>query len=189
MYSYFCYTTLACCRIIETGSDVFPSRLGFEAAELPQAAVLSAFPHQCLVRSPLGKSPPRPLKFGLPISLHPADDLRQLRVTCPLERVLVRCYGETVGEWGITCGGGHPRHSDSRDDGVVNWLGVERPYRHRGLGKLLLFRGRNEMLASGYRHTAISTALHDNRAFPFYSNHGYRLVDWTCLLSKFPDPA
>ena len=45
------------------------------------------------------------------------------------------------------------------------------------------------MLSSGYRHTAIRTALHDNRAFPFYSNHGYRLVNWACLLSLTLDPA
>ena len=66
---------------------------------------------------------------------------------------------------------------------------MEQPYRHRGLGKPLLFRGRNEILSAGYRHTAISTALHNNRAFLFYSNHGYRLVDWTYQLSKTLNPA
>ena len=71
---------------------------------------------------------------------------------------------------------------------------MEKPYRRRGLGKLLLLRGRNEILAAGYRHTAIShtaisTALHNNRAFLFYSNHGYRLVDWTYQLSKPLVPA
>ena len=94
--------------------------------------------------------------------------------------------GETIGECEIACGGDYSRHPDARDFGFV-WLGVEEPYQHRGLGKLLLFRARNEMLAAGYRHTAISTARHNNRAFLFYSNHGYRFVDWTCQLSKSLD--
>ena len=52
------------------------------------------------------------------------------------------------------------------------------------LGKWLLLRTRNEMLERGYRHTAISTAVSNHRAFLFYSNYGYRVVDWTYGLSK-----
>ena len=31
----------------------------------------------------------------------------------------------------------------------------------------------------GYRHGAISTAFDNDRAFLFYTNHGFRVVDWT----------
>ena len=144
-----------------TWGEVFLNGLDYEAAELPQVDV----------------------DFDL-------------TVTCPRKRgrrpgCHVRAHrdGKTIGECGINCGGDYSRHADAQDYGFVNWLGVEHPYRHRGLGKLLLFRGRNEMLAAGYRHTAISTAMHNNRAFLFYSNHGYRVVDWTYQLNKSLDRA
>ena len=31
----------------------------------------------------------------------------------------------------------------------------------------------------GYRHGAISTAFDNDRAFLFYTNYGFRVVDWT----------
>ena len=138
------------------GGEVFLNGLDYEAGELPQVD----------------------LDFDLTIT---RPRRRGRRPGCHLK---AHRDGETLGECEITCGGDYSRHPDAQDYGFVDWLGVERPYQHRGLGKLLLFRGRNEMLAAGYRHTAISTALHNNRAFLFYSNHGYRLVDWTYQLSK-----
>jgi ribosomal protein S18 acetylase RimI-like enzyme len=36
----------------------------------------------------------------------------------------------------------------------------------------------------GYRHGAISTAHDNDRAFLFYSNHGFCVADWTYEFSK-----
>ena len=142
-----------------TGGEVFLNGLDYEAAGLPRVD----------------------LDFDLTVAW-PRE--RGLRPGC---HVAAQRDGETMGECEIACGGDYSRHPDAQDYGFVNWLGVEEPYQHRGLGKLLLFHGRNEMLAAGYRHTAISTARHNNRAFLFYSNHGYRVVDWTYQLSKSLD--
>ncbi len=144
-----------------TGGEVFLNGLDYEAAELPQVD----------------------LDFDLTVTW---PRKRGRRPGC---HVKAHRVGKTIGECEITCGGDYSRHPDAQDYGFVNWLGVEKPYRHLGLGKLLLFRGRNEMLTAGYRHTAISTARHNNRAFLFYSNHGYRVVDWTYQLSKTLDLA
>ena len=142
-----------------TGGEVFLNWLDYEAAELPQVD----------------------LDFDLTVAW-PRE--RGLRPGCQVKALR---DGETIGECEIVCGGDYSRHPDAQDFGFVNWLGVEEPYQHRGLGKLLLFRARNEMLAAGYRHAAISTARHNYRAFLFYSNHGYRLVDWTYQLSMSLD--
>ena len=144
-----------------TQGEVFLNGLDYEAAELPQVD----------------------LDFDLRVT---RSRKRGMRPGCHVRALR---DGETIGECGIACGGDYSRHPDAQDYGFVDWLGVEQPYQHLGLGKLLLFRGRNEMLSSGYRHTAISTALHNNRAFLFYSNHGYRLVDWTYQLDKTLAPA
>ena len=144
-----------------TGGEVFLNGFDYEADELPHVD----------------------LDFDLSVSW-PRN--RGLRPGCHLK---AQRDGEIIGECEIACGGDYSRHPEAQDYGFVNWLGVEEPYQHQGLGKLLLFRARNEMLGAGYRHTAISTARHNNRAFLFYSNHGYRFVDWTCQLSKSLDPA
>jgi GNAT superfamily N-acetyltransferase len=61
----------------------------------------------------------------------------------------------------------------------TKWLGVEDAVQGRGLGKYLLQRALAELRRAGYRHAAISTALHNYRAALFYSNVGYQVVDWT----------
>jgi GNAT superfamily N-acetyltransferase len=61
----------------------------------------------------------------------------------------------------------------------TKWLGVEDAVQGQGLGKYLLQRALAELRVVGYRHAAISTALHNYRAALFYSNVGYQVVDWT----------
>ena len=89
-----------------------------------------------------------------------------------------------LGECVVDSGGDFSSSRQAQDYGFVNWLGVDEAYRGSGLGKWLLFHARNQMLGQGYGHTAISTAVDNYRAFLFYSNHGYRVVDWTYELSK-----
>ena len=59
------------------------------------------------------------------------------------------------------------------------WLGINEPFQGRGLGHYLLSHSLVEARRLGYRHAAISTALTNHRALLFYSNFGYRAVDWT----------
>ena len=97
------------------------------------------------------------------------------------------CDNTEIGQCQIKCGGDFSKHEEAQDYGFVDWLGVEEDFQRCGLGKLLLSKARNEMLDIGYRHTAISTARDNYRAFLFYSNYGYRVVDWTYQLSKSLD--
>lgn len=69
---------------------------------------------------------------------------------------------------------------DEADEWVfTDWLGVEDEHQRKGLGLLLLRRALVEARELGYRHAAISTDWMNHRAFLFYSNFGYRVVDWT----------
>ena len=65
-----------------------------------------------------------------------------------------------------------------------DWLGVEEEVQGKGLGRYLLERARLELHAVGYRHAGISTSWVNYRAFQFYSNYGYRVVDWTYAWGK-----
>ena len=59
------------------------------------------------------------------------------------------------------------------------WLGVDRHYQRRGLGRYLLLRALHELGRKGYRHATISTAADNYRALLFYSNVGFHMADWT----------
>jgi GNAT superfamily N-acetyltransferase len=59
------------------------------------------------------------------------------------------------------------------------WLGVEDQYQGRGLGAYLLNASLIELRKRGFTRMAISTAHNNDRAFVFYANYGYRVVDWT----------
>ncbi|MHC4201091.1 MAG: GNAT family N-acetyltransferase [Planctomycetota bacterium] len=76
----------------------------------------------------------------------------------------------------------------------THWLGVERDVQGKGLGRRLLRRALVEAHALGFRHAAISTSWDNHRAFLFYSNFGYHVMDWTYGYSRDldeppPDPA
>jgi GNAT superfamily N-acetyltransferase len=80
---------------------------------------------------------------------------------------------------------GHPSRPPEAEDWLfTDWLGVSDPLRGRGLGRYLLRRALLEMHAVGYRHATISTAWENHRALLFYSNFGYRAVDWTYGFGK-----
>ena len=80
---------------------------------------------------------------------------------------------------------GRPSYPDEADDWLfTDWIGVSESMRGQGLGRHLLRRALLEMHAIGYRHAAISTAWDNHRALLFYSNFGYRAVDWTYGLGR-----
>jgi GNAT superfamily N-acetyltransferase len=61
----------------------------------------------------------------------------------------------------------------------TEWIGVEKEHQGRGLGRYLLRRALQEMHGIGYRNAGISTDWKNYRAFVFYTNFGYHVVDWT----------
>lgn len=61
----------------------------------------------------------------------------------------------------------------------IGWLGVKDAFQDQKLGLYLLQRTLAEMHDVGYRHATISTSSDNHRALLFYSNHGFRMVDWT----------
>lgn len=86
---------------------------------------------------------------------------------------------EQVGICESVCGGEFSSHPDAQDWLHTVWLGIEGNFQGQGLGRYLLQSALQEMHKVGYRHAAISTNWENYRAFLFYSNCGYRVVDWT----------
>jgi len=67
---------------------------------------------------------------------------------------------------------------------MTNQLWVDAPLRGRGLAKWLLARTRFEMHGKDYRRAIISTNWQNHDALWLYSNHGYRVADWTYGFTK-----
>ena len=86
---------------------------------------------------------------------------------------------EKIGECCSVSGGETSNHADAQDWFHTVWLGIEDEFQGQGLGRYLLQYTLQEMKKIGYRHAAISTGWNDYRAQLFYSNCGYRVVDWT----------
>ena len=97
------------------------------------------------------------------------------------DRAVGVCHSVCCGEWS--------RAADAQDWFLTVWLGIDEKLRGQGLGRHLLARARQELHAVGYRHAAISTSWDNHRAFLFYSNHGYRVCDWTYGFSRPLDDA
>ena len=140
----------------KSGGEVFLNGMGYAAAGLPE----------------------------LELEFDEAWEWPRKRGTRPGCHLKATQGDKLLGECVVYCAGDFSTNVEAQDYGFVNWLGVTEGYQGGGLGKWLLLRTRNEMLERGYRHTAISTAVSNHRAFLFYSNYGYRVVDWTYGLSK-----
>ncbi|HJN28490.1 MAG TPA: hypothetical protein QF604_11285 [Candidatus Latescibacteria bacterium] len=83
----------------------------------------------------------------------------------------------------ILIGAGH-YHSDAADMAFCDLLDVTVDFQGKRLSLHLLLRGLLEARDRKCQHSAISTAYDNDRAFLFYSNHGYRVVDWTYEFTK-----
>lgn len=118
-----------------------------------------------------------PVPSSLPVTL--SIDWKEGRGQHPNCTVLAHQDGEEVGICESICGGEFSSHPDAQDWFHTVWLGVEDDFQGQGLGRYLLQYALQEMKKVGYRHAAISTAWDNYRAFLFYSNCGYRTVDWT----------
>ncbi len=98
----------------------------------------------------------------------------------------VRAYQEDkiVGECDSVSGGQFSSHADAQNWLHTVWLGIENEFQGQGLGRYLLQYTLQEMHKVGYLHAAISAGLDNHRAILFYSNFGYRVVDWTYKYEK-----
>lgn len=99
---------------------------------------------------------------------------------------IVKAYqsDKEIGLCESVSGGEYSSHPDAQDWFHTVYLEIENEFQGQGLGKFLLQYTLQEMKKIGYRHAAISTGWGDYRALLFYSNCGYRAVDWTCGYEK-----
>ncbi len=87
--------------------------------------------------------------------------------------------GQTIGTCVFLSASAFSQRSEVQEWAFCDWLNVTEPLQGRGLGRYLLGRALVEARNSGFRHAGISTAWDNHRALLFYSNHGFRAVDWT----------
>ncbi len=118
-----------------------------------------------------------PVPSSLPVTL--SVEWQDGRGQFPNCTVLAHQNGEQVGICESLCGGEFSNDTDAQAWLHTVWLGIEDDFQGQGLGRYLLQYALQEMHKVGYRHAAISTAWDNHRAFLFYSNCGYRTVDWT----------
>ena len=118
-----------------------------------------------------------PVPSSLPVTL--SVDWKEGRGQLPNCTVRAFQDDKEVGECWSVSGGEFSSHPDAQNWLHTTWLGIEDEFQGQGLGRYLLQYELQEMHKIGYRHAAISTAWDNHRAFLFYSNCGYRTVDWT----------
>jgi len=118
-----------------------------------------------------------PVPSNLPVTL--SVDWQPGRGQFPNCTVRAFQDDKEVGECWSVSGGEFSSHPDAQNWLHTTWLGIEDEFQGQGLGRYLLQYELQEMYKVGYRHAAISTAWDNHRAFLFYSNCGYRTVDWT----------
>ena len=118
-----------------------------------------------------------PVPSSLPVTL--SVEWKDGRGQLPNCTVLAHQNGKQVGICESLGGGEFSSHTDAQPWLHTVWLGIEDDFQGQGLGRYLLQYALQEMKKIGYRHAAISTAWDNHRAFLFYSNCGYRTVDWT----------
>jgi GNAT superfamily N-acetyltransferase len=84
-----------------------------------------------------------------------------------------------IGQCLLDSGAESSTADEAHEFAFCNILGVEESYQGSGLGRFLLAHAMCLAKERGYRHGAISTAYDNDRTFLFYSNHGFRVADWT----------
>jgi len=104
---------------------------------------------------------------------------REGRGRLPNLRVKALRGGEQIGVCESVSCGEFSGAEAAQDWLFVTWLWVKEDLQRKGLGRSLLQRNLQEMHRIGYRHASISTDWENHRALLFYSNHGFRAVDWT----------
>ena len=123
-----------------------------------------------------------PIPSSIPVTF--SVDWKDERGQRPDSVIKVHRDDEEVGLCVSVSGGEYSSHPDAQDWFHTVYLEIEDAFHGQGLGKFLLQYALQEMKKIGYRHAAISTGWDDYRALLFYSNCGYRVVDWTYRYEK-----
>ena len=118
-----------------------------------------------------------PISSPIPITL--SVDWKDGRGQRPTSIIKAHRGDEEIGLCISFSGGEYSSHSDAQDWFHTVYLEIEGEFQGQGLGRYLLQYALQEMKKIGYRHATISTGWDDYRALLFYSNCGYRVVDWT----------
>ncbi len=111
-------------------------------------------------------------------------DWKQGRGKLPNCNITAHRDSEEVGVCWSVSGGEYSTHPDAQNWVYTDWIGVEDAFQGQGLGKFLLQYSLQEMHKVGYRHASLSTSWDNNLALLFYSNCGYKVVDWTYAFEK-----
>lgn len=123
-----------------------------------------------------------PIPLSLPVKL--AVEWKEGRGKLPNCNITAHKDDEEVGVcWNVSCGE-FSNHAEVQDWVYTDWIGVEDDYQGQGLGKYLLQYSLQEMHKVGYKHASLSTDWNNNLALLFYSNCGYKVVDWTYAYEK-----
>ena len=123
-----------------------------------------------------------PMPSSIPVTF--SVDWKDERGQRPDSVIKAHRDDEEVGLCVSVSGGEYSSHPDAQDWFHTVYLEIEDKFQGQGLGKFLLQYALQEMQKIGYRHAAISTGWDDYRALLFYSNCGYRVVDWTYQYEK-----
>lgn len=91
---------------------------------------------------------------------------------------------EDVGECECVSVGTFSQHPEAQDWIYTSWIGIEEKFRGQGHGKYLLQYTLQEMQKVGYRHAILNTVRDNYRALLFYTDLGYKIVDWTYEYAK-----
>lgn len=126
-----------------------------------------------------------PVPSSVPVTF--SVEWEQGRGQCPNCTVHAYLDNEKIGGCESVSGGEFSSHPDAQDWLHTIGLNIKDPYQGQGIGHYLLQYSLQEMHKAGYRHATISTNWENYRAFLFYSNCGYRAVDWTYELEKHFD--
>ena len=118
-----------------------------------------------------------PISAPIPVTL--SVDWIQGRGQHPNSIIKAYRDGEEIGLCESVSVGEYSSHPEAQDWFHTVYLEIEGEFQGQGLGKFLLQYALQEMKKIGYQHAVISTGWADYRALLFYSNCGYRVVDWT----------
>ena len=94
-------------------------------------------------------------------------------------KLLARMGEDQVGECILIPSGNGQGPPAWEDRLFVYWLGIEDAWQGKRLGVHLLQRGLNDAHKLGYRRAGINTNWTNHRAFAFYTNFGFSVLDWT----------
>ena len=118
-----------------------------------------------------------PTPCSVPVTL--SIDWEQGRRERPNCDVFAYLDGEQIGVCQSVSTGEFSRHADAQDWLFTTWLDVDDRLQGQGIGRHLLQYSLQAMHKIGYRRAAISADWENYRTLIFYSNCGYRVVDWT----------